>query len=74
MAKLTKEQKIEKALTDPAYRIDLLLKGDPDLKEIINAALVSVELIFLSAAEGAGLQKIIKTLHAKKANHQSCHM
>lgn len=72
MSKMTKNQKIEKAMLDPEYRLKLLNEGDKDLQDIINAALVSVEMVFRSAGDAAGLQKIIRTLHANIANHQSC--
>ncbi|MEW6417239.1 MAG: hypothetical protein AB1480_03860 [Nitrospirota bacterium] len=72
--KLTKEQKLEKAILDPEYRFQLLINGDPELNDVINAALVSAEFVFRAAADGAGLQKIIRTLHDHKANHQACHI
>lgn len=71
---MSKRAKIEKALLDPEYRMELLVKGDRQINEIINSALFAVELIFRAAAEGAGLRKTVQTLHSKKANHQSCHM
>lgn len=72
--KLIKVQKLEKAILDPEYRLQLLMYGDPELNDIINAALISVEAAFRAAADGAGLQKIIQTLHSHKANHQRCHI
>jgi hypothetical protein len=69
----SKKAKLEKALLDPEYRMELLQKGDPQLNDIINSALIAVELVFRAASDGAGLQKVIQSLHPNKANHQSCH-
>ena len=70
----SKKAKIEKALLDPEYRMELLQKGDSQLNDIINSALMAVEIVFLAAADGAGLQKVIQTRHGNKANHQNCHV
>lgn len=68
----TRFQKLQRAVHDPEYRLNLLLNGDPDLSEIIETALWHVELAFRAALAGAGASMFARPLHPKKANHQGC--
>ncbi len=66
------QYKLQRAVEDPDYRLKLLAEGDPDLDDIIVAALRAVELVFRTAGAAAGVSWFIKPLHSKKANHQRC--
>lgn len=69
---MNKLQKLQKALADPEYRINLLKTGDSDLRNIIDAAHAAVENIFESALSDMGVDTIADIMHPKKANHQNC--
>lgn len=64
--------KIQKAVENPDYRLKLLVEGDPELDDVITAALRAVELIFRTAGAAAAVSWYIRPLHQKKANHQRC--
>ncbi|MGB9778986.1 MAG: hypothetical protein ACPLW8_06225, partial [Candidatus Bathyarchaeales archaeon] len=49
------QYKLQRAVEDPDYRLKLLAEGDPDLDDIIVAALRAVELVFRTAGAAAGV-------------------
>lgn len=69
---MNKLQKIQKALADPEYRINLLKAGDLELQNIINAAHTAIESIFESALSDMRVDTVADMSHPKKANHQNC--
>jgi hypothetical protein len=60
---MDKKQKLRNAIVDPAYRLELLTKGDPDLSDVVFNALACVEFVFRAAAAGCDM----KDLSIKKA-------
>ncbi len=69
---MNKLQKIQKALADPEYRINLLKIGDSDLQMIIDTAHTAIEKIFESALSDMGVDTLADIVHPRKANHQNC--
>ncbi len=69
---MNKLQKIQKALADPEYRINLLKSGDSDLQNLIDMAHSAIEKLFESALSDMGVDTLADIAHPNKANHQNC--